>query len=168
MANKLAWLVMLLLAVPVARGGTVLVIPINDEFLDDPVVRAYLADVLREAGSGRRATERGAFLLLDERGEYRCLLWPSSFTLRRESFTGPIPDNTVAIVHNHPEDSPFGSFQDQQQARRIGVPIFVLTRFNIYLVEPSEGKNVPVLRNRFWLKRDAAGPRCEQLPRARR
>ncbi len=104
----------------------ILAIPINDELLNDPTIRGYFADLLRQGGFGHWKTERAAFLVRDE-----------------------IPDGTVAIIHTHPAELPLGSTGDQRTAVKLSVPIFVLTPLNIYLITPR-GVSVPVVENRPW------------------
>ena len=124
-------------------------IPITDEFLNHPVIRGFSFDLLRQGGFGRWETERAAFLVLEENGQYRCVAWPWSGGIHRQEFRGSIPDRTVAIIHTHPKYMPLGSAGDQRTARMLSVPIFVLTPTNIYLVTTA-GKNVPVVSNRLW------------------
>jgi hypothetical protein len=138
----------------------ILAIPITDDFLNEHVLRAYFADVLRLGGYGHWHTERAAFIVREENGQYRCVAWPLDGGFHRQQFRGSIPDRTVAIVHTHPAELPIGSNQDARTAKALSVPIFVLTPLNIYLVT-SRGENVPVVENRIWAEVSASSStRC--------
>lgn len=127
----------------------ILAIPITHEFLNDPVIRGYFADLLRQGGYGRRDIERAAFIIKQEDGEYRCLFWPFSPDYRQQQYRGTIPDRTMAIVHTHPLTSPEPSIGDDETARRLCVPIFVITPLNIYLVT-SRGENRAMIKDHDW------------------
>ena len=127
----------------------ILAMPMTDEFLNDPTVRAFLADVLRQGGYGHWQTERAAFLVRDEHDAYRCIAWPLDGNLHQQHFAGTIPERTVAIAHTHPKDLPSASFGDRQTAMALSVPIFVLTPLNIELVKP-DGATVTVVSNKWW------------------
>ncbi len=138
----------------------ILAIPITDELLNDTTIRGYFADLLKQGGFGHWKTERAAFLVRDEDGQYRCVAWPSDGHLYRQQFQGAIPDGTVAIIHTHPAELPLGSTGDQRTAVKLSVPIFVLTPLNIYLITPR-GVSVPVVENRPWATFSASSPaRC--------
>jgi hypothetical protein len=127
----------------------ILAIPITDEFLNDAVIRGYFADVLRQGGFGHWKTERAAFLVRDEGGQYRCVGWPMDGRLQRQEFRGAIPERTVAIIHTHPSELPLGSTGDERTAVKQSVPIFVLTPLNIYMITAG-GVSVAVVENRQW------------------
>ena len=137
------------LALSDVRVDPILAIPINDAFLNDAVIRTYFADLLAKGGSGFLPSERGAFLVRDESGEYRCVLWRRSMMYHEQTFSGRIPERTVAIIHTHPKELPVGSMGDRNTAMRLSVPIFVLTPRNIYLVT-ARGENVPVVTDQWW------------------
>lgn len=126
-----------------------LFIPFNDQFLDDAAVRGYFADLLKKGRFGRLPREEAAFLIKRSNGDYRCSMWPSSHDYHQTKFVGAIPNGTVAIVHTHPIQYPQGSPHDQRTAKRLGVPIFVLTPRNIYVVT-VEGENQPIVSHERW------------------
>lgn len=141
--------VLLLLSLANVRVDSILAVPINEAFLNHQVIRGFFADLLAQGGFGNWKTERAAFLVMEENGEYRCLAWPMDGRLHRQEFGGEIPDRTVAIIHTHPKGIPLGSTGDQRTAKALTVPIFVLTPHNIYLVTPR-GENIPVVANEIW------------------
>jgi len=148
--RSLLLLLVLSLAPPAAaQHNPFLAIPITDDFLNDRAIRGYFADLLRLGGYGHWSTERAAFLVRTETGDVRCVLWPAGGELNREHFSGKVPDGAVAIVHTHPEQTPRGSTGDHHLSQTYGVPIFVLTPRNIYLVTPAQ-PNVPVVEGRMW------------------
>jgi len=123
------------------------------------VIRGYFADVLRQGGFGHWKTERAAFLVREESGEYRCVAWPSYGRLHRQEFRGAIPERTVAIIHTHSSKMPLGSSGDAQTAIQLSVPIFVLTPLNIYMITPR-GASVLVVENRPWATSASSSTRC--------
>src|SRR5258706_13878156 len=82
----------------------ILAIPINDELLNDTTIRGYFADLLRQGGFGHWKTERAAFLVRDEDGQYRCIGWPWDGRPQRQEFHGTIPEGTLAITTTPPAD----------------------------------------------------------------
>jgi len=135
-------------------------IPITDELLNDTTIRGYFADVLKQGGFGHWKTERAAFLVREESGQYRCVAWPMDGRLQRQEFHGAIPAGTIAIIHTHPSEIPLGSAVDQRTAVRLSMPIFVLTPLNIYMITPA-GVSVSVIENRLWATFSASSPvRC--------
>jgi hypothetical protein len=129
-------------------------------FFQNQNIRILFADLLRQGGYGRWNTERAAFLVVDESGEYRCVLWPAERGFYRESFRGAMPEGTVAIIHTHPAHLPDASTNDQRTAMRLGIPVFTLTPLNVYLTS-ADGENVAVVTNRWWAPVSAASStRC--------
>lgn len=141
------------------RVDPILAIPITDDFLSDRTIREFFADLLEQGGYGHWRTERAAFVVLDERGQYRCIGWDLDGRLLRQEFQGAIPDRTVAIVHTHPKELPIGSVTDQETAMRLSVPIFVLTPDNIYMVS-ARGNNVALVENRSWAPARSSSRPC--------
>jgi hypothetical protein len=120
---------------------------------DDPAALGYFADLLRLGGFGFTHWEAAAFLLRSTDGGYRCLAWPFSNGHHEQKFRGRMPDFTVAIVHTHPQHLALPSPGDRATAKRLGIPVIVLTSRNIYVAAP-DGSIVEVVEDRAWL--DAA------------
>ncbi|MBW3565530.1 MAG: hypothetical protein KY459_12460 [Acidobacteria bacterium] len=135
-----------------------------DELLKSPAIMAFFADLVRRSGSGHRNTERGAFLVLDEEGRYRCLLWPYHNGYRRERFTGKIPVGTIAVAHTHPKDAPAPSFRDQRAAKRLQMPFIVASPRDLFLIA-SDGTVTALVRNQWWMDTPDRRQRCEKLTR---
>ena len=92
-----------------------------------PSATACFERLFALGGFGQLETERAAFLVR-RGGAFDCVVWPASFTPRREQWSGEIPDGTAAIAHTHPNGHPEPSFADQQLAITWGIPVFVITR----------------------------------------
>ena len=75
---------------------------------------------------GMTETEEAAFLIESDKG-LTLRRWQSKDPFRA-SYTGRIPQGAIAIVHTHPYWSAEPSQQDRSEARRIGLPIIVVTR----------------------------------------
>jgi hypothetical protein len=79
-----------------------------------------------------------------------------------------IPGNVIALVHTHPPNADKKpSPGDVDTARRSGLPVYVLTRWYIYAVDPASGAIVPLIEGRNWVG-EAVRDRhrtCTQLPR---
>jgi hypothetical protein len=103
-------------------------------------------------------TEVAAFIVRD--GDViSCLLWPHTVLLRSARYDGKLPEGTVAVAHNHPLESPLPSRADIAEAKRIGLPMYVVTRWHLYVVDPSTGERIELIRSRDWT-RGGSGDRC--------
>jgi hypothetical protein len=110
--------------------------------------RQCFAKVLALSGHGRLATERGAFLVWRGDDRYDCVVWPVTNTLQSARWRGAWPDNTAAVVHTHPQQLPEPSAHDRDEARRLGLPIFVLTPRRWTLVR-ADGSAAPIFDQRY-------------------
>jgi hypothetical protein len=88
-------------------------------------------DLLRGAQYGRSTTEHSAFLVSDAKGELQLVKWPGQATSLSATYRGIIPAGTVAIVHTHPNALPNPSRGDAALARKLNLPVYVLTRTSI-------------------------------------
>jgi len=84
--------------------------------------------LLKTADWGHLPYERGAFAVLDADGRVTFVMWRSEHAAFAASYTGPIPGNTFAIVHTHPNGHPIPSDDDCASAARLGMPVYVVTR----------------------------------------
>ncbi|HEY0142306.1 MAG TPA: Mov34/MPN/PAD-1 family protein [Thermoanaerobaculia bacterium] len=121
-------LALLLAALPI------LVVP-TDAIRQSPDAQRCFAQLLELSGHGRRNDERAAFLTWEGSGRVGCVVWPATNQHRRASYRGKWPENTAAIAHTHPRSQPEPSVQDRAEARRIGIPIFVVTPERIAIAE---------------------------------
>ncbi len=116
----------------------------------DHRINDFFSDVLKHANIFNNVSEAAAFLVRDTRGDVQCLLWPMTNGYQEQTFTGEIPRGTLAIVHTHPHDCPAPSPQDIDEAKALKLPIYVLTRASITLIDPSSGEAIPVVKARLW------------------
>jgi len=129
------------------------------ETLDDPVIRSLFADLLRIGGYGHVNTERAAFLVRDKNGDYRCVLWPMTRGFKRERFSGVVPAGTIGVVHTHPNRAPIGSPGDRKTSLILKVPVYILTRENIYVIT-GDGASMALVQARVWETPATVEHRC--------
>jgi hypothetical protein len=122
----------------------------------EPNARLRDADVARlghelllAAGSNANI-ERAAFVVRSPAGTFDLLRWPRSgfFSAR---WTGPVPEGVVAIIHTHPLKRPAPSQQDRAEAKRIGLPLYVVSRAGLCVADIEGG--VACARRIPWLQR---------------
>lgn len=107
------------------------------DLASDPSTRTLAWELLKVARYGQATKEHAAFIVRDESGGLRLLRWPSGETWKRAAYRGAIPPGTVAIVHTHPNDLPNPSDGDTALARRLALPVYVLTRNSIARTDGS-------------------------------
>jgi len=118
--------------------------------VDDPHVLSALQDLAHRGAYQTDQTEVAAFLVRDANGVITSVMWPHSANRRSEHFEGMIPAGTVAIAHTHPlqaDQHPSGG--DIALAKKIGLPIYVVTRRNLYVVD-SSGVVIELLTRTNW------------------
>jgi hypothetical protein len=133
--------------------------------VDDPHVLSLLQDLAGRGATKIGGLEVAAFIVQEPDGGFSCLLWPSSATVLSEHY-GTIPAGTVAVAHTHPFDFEHPSSRDVDESKRIGLPIYVLTRWHLFAVDPSSGEHVELIRQKDWM-RGGVRHECRSLPRAR-
>jgi hypothetical protein len=118
----------------------------------DDCTQSMFADLLARAGTRGPEMEAAAFLVSTEQG-MKCVLWPHDRRARTQAFRGAIPPGTVAIAHTHPDraDLREPSKVDLLEARRTGLPIYVVTNWTIWLADPDTGRPKEIA---FTWKRD--------------
>lgn len=148
--------VLLALAVSVAS----LSVQASDRVFDSDSGHACFVDLLRQAAWGLGGPyERAAFVVEDENGGIQCVVWPNRHSYLEESYVGPIPDRTVAIVHTHPVDFPMPSRHDIDEAAKIGRPIYVLTIRGVYRADPQRNDVATLAVGRSWLRQNPNTPK---------
>jgi proteasome lid subunit RPN8/RPN11 len=100
--------------------------PVEGEMLDHPDVRSCAERVLKAGGYGHLPLEAAAFVVRDG-NTYACEMWPRAVTYHSASWSRRVPSNVVAIIHSHPADLPEPSVGDADLARRLGIPVVVVT-----------------------------------------
>ncbi len=104
--------------------------------LGSPQATAWYDDLLADAGYGRLAHERAAFLIAERDGTLTLAPW-SSRGVRHATFRGAIPARTLAVVHTHPRGEPRPSARDRDEARRLGLPVIVVTTDGVVAALPD-------------------------------
>ena len=94
--------------------------------LASPQALHWYDALLAEGGYGRFDRERAAFLIREDDGTLTLEPWPNG-GFRHATFRGTIPARTIAILHTHPASAPQPSARDHAEARRLGVPVVVIT-----------------------------------------
>jgi hypothetical protein len=116
----------------------------------ESTLRAPAYRMWEAAGFGHESSERAAWVLEDDEVGVRWLDWPNGRRYLRARWEGPVPANAVAIVHTHPAVvDPKPSEQDIETARRLGVPVYSVSRSGIWKAVPN-GSVVPVDDSRWW------------------
>jgi hypothetical protein len=107
---------------------------------------------------GFAASERAAWIIDDGDGTYHLSWWPWSATVRQEAWRHrPVPGHAVGILHTHPNKvSPKPSMKDgpsdQNTAKAMRMPVYVLHRRGIWKIEP--GAKAPLrVEDRRWRER---------------
>lgn len=125
----------------------------HDVIFDSVVGKMCFRDLLRDSGwSLNGPWERAAFVIQQSDGTITCKCWPSKHSYLAESFRGLIPPNTIAIVHTHPVQYPKPSRQDEDEATRLGIPIYVLTIRGVYKALPGATNAATVLEHEPWYR----------------
>ena len=104
--------------------------------LSSPQAHFWYGQLLAESGYGRWPRERAAFLIQERDGSLTLEPWPHG-GFRHATFRGAIPPRTIAILHTHPADEPEPSARDRAEARRLGLPVVVITPRSVIAAEPT-------------------------------
>src|SRR5687768_13067241 len=125
----------------VAAMVSTIAYPFSEGTLEREDLRACASRLAAMSGHGRFDHEAGAFLVLREDGGFDCSLWPAERAFRRASWSGRIPDGTVAVMHTHPRSLPEPSAHDTREAARIGVPVIVVAGRFLSITGKNSAKN---------------------------
>ena len=87
--------------------------------------------LLRDADWGTSSLEKAAFVVREPDGRIDFVRWTRSGD-RIAEYRGDIPWNAVAIVHTHPNSQPLPSWRDKHVARRLAMPVYVVTRGHVF------------------------------------
>lgn len=132
-------------------------------------VLSIYSELMTRAMRQGPAAEAAAFLVHEENGALKCHLWPRSTEDLRQSWFGSIPSGAVAIVHTHPPGyGHMPSRRDREAARMTGLPVVVVSLWDVTAFDPFSGAVRRINSTRRW--RAAVGRstfRCTD-PRARR
>lgn len=104
--------------------------------LSRPEASYWYAALLEDGGYGRLSTERAAFLIRESDGTLTLQPW-NDRVHRKASFRGGIPARTIAVLHTHPRSDARPSARDREEARRIGLPVVVITPDAVIAAMPN-------------------------------
>ncbi|HKA18762.1 MAG TPA: hypothetical protein VKN18_10755 [Blastocatellia bacterium] len=113
-----------------ARPGSLL----NATSVKKAILRAYLL-----SGSGTLHVEFGFGVIRSQDGSFE-----ATVVTRGEAgvWKANLPASTIAIFHTHWNGvSPWPSPQDMQEADRLQIPIYVISRRDLCVYEPTVGSN---------------------------
>jgi len=118
--------------IPERFDSPIVAYPLNETTLDRQDVADAFNALLRKASFGQLGEERAGFLVL-ENGRFKLAMWPPTHQFHAEEWHGRVPVGTVAVVHTHPSAQPDPSTQDRDEARRVGIPMLVITTRSVAL-----------------------------------
>ena len=140
----------------------------TDDIYDSAVGHKCLVDLLRKTAWGLGGPfERAEFIIANPDGTLTCDEWPSIHSFQAEHFAGAIPKNTIAIVHTHPVQFPHPSYQDEEEATRLGIPVYTLTIRGVYKSVPDKKVAEVITERQSWITetpRSTAALRANKLP----
>jgi proteasome lid subunit RPN8/RPN11 len=120
----------------------------------DPQVLAIFQDLAARGARQFDQQEVAAFIVRDDEGSITSVLWPHTANRMSERYDGVIPGGTVAIAHTHPYYAELPSRADVEQSKKIGLPIYVISRRNVFVVDPSSGESIAIIRNKGWMRKN--------------
>lgn len=100
-----------------------------------PDVQECVERVLKAGGYGHLQLESAAFLIARDDG-FECRPWPRDVYFHAQTWRGRMPEHVVAIVHSHPAAIPEPSWGDALLAKRLGIPVLVVTPRGITRADP--------------------------------
>ncbi len=100
--------------------------------------------LLKNARWGASRFEQAAFAVRERDGRIDFVRWPGSPEDFRAEYKGSIPPNAFAVVHTHPNGHPDPSGDDDAVARRLGIPVYIVTRTGISFTTGREMKIIVV------------------------
>jgi hypothetical protein len=104
--------------------------------LTRPQATYWYASLLAESGYGRLPRERAAFLIRETDGTLTLEPWAPGGR-RHASFRGQVPIGTIAILHTHPHGEERPSTQDFAEAKRLRMPVVVITAGRVVAAMPD-------------------------------
>src|SRR3954470_5109316 len=120
--------------------------------VNDPHVMDLLQQMARSGAERLDQREVAAFLVRDNNGAISSVPWPQSGRFRSEYYRGVIPAGTVALAHTHPwQSDQHPSLGDIEQAKKIKLPIYVVTRWNLFVVDAS-GEVITLFARTDWTR----------------
>lgn len=63
--------------------------------------------------------------------------WPNQRRFRTAQWRGAVPEGVIAVIHTHPHRIPLPSPADAAEARKLGLPFYVVSRGALAVVHPD-------------------------------
>ena len=112
-------------------------------------VRAALERLLERAQYGLASFESAAWVVEDGKGGVGLRHWEFSGAAERATWRGPAPAGALAVVHTHPRRMDARpSARDAALARRLGLPVYVLTTKGLWVARADGGIHLEALAPR--------------------
>lgn len=138
---------------PVPGGDSLATDPLQAMLRDDALMAKLAEMVILAAALDSCEGERAAFLIQSRDGRLSLHHWPTDCQAMRKIYRGVMPWNTVAIVHTHPDARRRPSRGDFKEARRLTLPVCVVTRSGISVAMPHSDTATALLEDRTWTSR---------------
>ncbi len=118
--------------------------------VNDPCVMNTFGQLLKRGGGILGRVEAAAFLVQESDGSLTMVFWPENGVSRKAKFHGAIPQGTVAIVHTHPPEMERPSRGDLAEAKRLGLPIYVVTFWQVWVADPTSETALLIVAKTSW------------------
>jgi len=115
-----------------------LYLALQPDIVCEPQVQTLMHELVRDTRSGFDHREGAAFIVRSASGNFYSLEWPSNGQLDSARWEGAFPPGTVAIAHTHPTHLPMPSNIDITTARKVHVPVYVVTPAKITRTDGGE------------------------------
>lgn len=116
---------------------------------NDRCLMHEFGQLLERGGEHDGRIEAAAFLVRERDESWTLIPWPATNLELEQSFTGAIPEGTIAIVHTHPFQKVRPSAHDLVESKRLGLPIYVISFWQIWVADVS-GRGSPITPRREW------------------
>ena len=126
--------------------------PFDFRAAGNPALMGILRDLGVRGANKAGDMEVAAFITQNTDGTLSCVLWPHTASIRAAHYQGAIPAGTVALAHTHPQQLERPSSGDIAQAKRIGLPIYVISRWYLYVIDPSSGASIALITQKNWMR----------------
>ena len=104
------------------------------DWLANAPVRSALDHLFARAQYGLAPYERAAWIVRGRGGDVALRDWGFSGAVDRAAWRGPAPKGALAIVHTHSDRAdPRPSSGDAALARRLGLPVYTLSRRGVWV-----------------------------------
>lgn len=124
--------------------------PVSPLSLLESTLRMPAYRLWEKSGFGGPPLELAAWVLAVDVDHLRWQAWPDGRSHLQAHWRGSIPAAAVAIVHTHPTVvDPKPSLQDIETARRLGMPVYTVSRTGIWKTG-RDGEVTAVDDARWW------------------